>query len=327
MIMWLVETLQKYPELALFLTLAIGFALGNIRIGSFKLGSVTGVLLTGVLIGQLNIVIDETIKSVFFLLFLFTLGYNVGPQFFKGLKKEGISQVIFTLMVCATGLITTLVVGKIFGYHMGQAAGLGAGALTQSSMIGVSQDFIAAVDIEPTTLKYLIDAVPVGYAVTYIFGTVGSALVLSTIAPKMLKSNLIKECREIEIKQIQNLEQDEMAHKNKSIETDMVFVGIGIAIGILIGIPCVKIGGIALSLSTSGGALLMGLIFGYIHSKRPNIGYIPKETAWFLQNVGLAMFIAVVGINAGPSFIAGIKASGLGLIITGMIVTLVPIVV
>ena len=85
--LWLIDILKSRPELALFLTLAIGYAVGKIQIGTFKVGAVTGVLITGVVVGQLNIVIDPTIKSVFFLFFLFTLGYNAGPQFFKGLKK------------------------------------------------------------------------------------------------------------------------------------------------------------------------------------------------------------------------------------------------
>ena len=84
---WFVHALQSHPELALFLTLAIGYAVGKVQIGSFKVGSVTGVLITGVIIGQLNITIDATVKSVFFLLFLFALGYNAGPQFFKGLPN------------------------------------------------------------------------------------------------------------------------------------------------------------------------------------------------------------------------------------------------
>ncbi|MTL92526.1 aspartate-alanine antiporter, partial [Turicibacter sanguinis] len=133
---WFIDALRSHPELTLFLTLAIGYAVGKIQIGTFKIGSVTGVLVTGVIIGQLNITIDATVKSVFFLLFLFALGYNAGPQFFKGLKKDGIPQVIFSVIVCVIGLISTIIVGKILHYNAGQAAGLAAGALTQSAVIG-----------------------------------------------------------------------------------------------------------------------------------------------------------------------------------------------
>ena len=157
---WLVEILQSYPELALFLTLAIGYAIGKIQIGSFKIGTVPGVLVTGVLVGQLGITVDNTVKAVFFLLFLFALGYNAGPQFFKGLKKEGIPQMIFAVIVCVIGLISAILVGKLMGFNAGQAGGLAAGALTQSSVIGVAQDAISKLDI--SNQKQMMDFVPVG---------------------------------------------------------------------------------------------------------------------------------------------------------------------
>ncbi|MTL68303.1 aspartate-alanine antiporter, partial [Turicibacter sanguinis] len=177
---WFIDALRSHPELTLFLTLAIGYAVGKIQIGTFKIGSVTGVLVTGVIIGQLNITIDATVKSVFFLLFLFALGYNAGPQFFKGLKKDGIPQVIFSVIVCVIGLISTIIVGKILHYNAGQAAGLAAGALTQSAVIGVAQDSISQLSVSAADIKSMSDFVPVGYAVTYIFGTIGCAFVLST---------------------------------------------------------------------------------------------------------------------------------------------------
>lgn len=194
--LWFVDVLQKYPELALFLTLAIGYAVGKIQIGSFRIGTVTGVLLTGVLVGQLGITVDNTIKSVFFLLFLFALGYNAGPQFFNGLKKEGIPQVIFSILVCVIGLVATVMIGKIMGFNAGQAGGLVAGALTQSSVIGVAQDAIAKLDA--VNQKEMMDFVPVGYAVTYIFGTLGCTFILTTFGPKILGVNLEKECLKLD---------------------------------------------------------------------------------------------------------------------------------
>ncbi len=97
---WLIQTLQHYPEIAIFLTLAIGFLIGGVKVGGFSLGSVAGVLLAGVLIGQLHIAISPNVKSVFFLMFLFAVGYGVGPQFFRGLKGDGLPQVLFAIVVC-----------------------------------------------------------------------------------------------------------------------------------------------------------------------------------------------------------------------------------
>ena len=493
---WFVNALKTYPELAFFLTLAVGYAVGKIQIGSFKIGSVTGVLVTGVIVGQLNIYINPTVKSVFFLLFLFALGYDAGPQFFKGLKKDGIPQVLFSVIVCVVGLISVIVAGKILGYNAGQAGGLAAGALTQSATIGVAQDAISKMSgVSAAQIKDMQDFVPVGYAVTYIFGTVGAALILSAIGPKLLGDDLEEESKKLELsatskvneesnevfeqntdldfrafdinpeligRTVYDIEQeikkekircfiirikrnndifipkkdtvieegdkilfsfktqaitkvdfntlgkevsdyrllnvpiqhlkvyvksDEIANQSiqnirnktltrgvfisklektgeetsynkdtiinktdvltltgpteeveklafkvgnpirKSDETDVIFLGLGILIGGLIGIPALTIGGVGISLSTSGGALIMGLLFGLIHSRRPSIGYVPEGAVWFLSNVGLAAFVAVVGIDAGPGFVSGLRTSGLSFLLAGIIVTTVPIVV
>ena len=482
---WLVEILQSYPELALFLTLAIGYAIGKIQIGSFKIGTVPGVLVTGVLVGQLGITVDNTVKAVFFLLFLFALGYNAGPQFFKGLKKEGIPQMIFAVIVCVIGLISAILVGKMMGFNAGQAGGLAAGALTQSSVIGVAQDAISKMDI--SNQKQMMDFVPVGYAVTYIFGTLGCTFILTTFGPKILGVDLEKECLELDQQAKESFEDEfvsshasdvlyrmykvndeyagktvseieaQLSQKNircfivkikrdnqvfkantstlihtndclaiafkekdvqhikfldlgeeiydpqlvnfrtesldvcvknqaiigrsiqeiqdndltrgviisklkrageevaytletkldkhdvltlagpvddveglvsrigkpvrQSDETDMTFVGLGILFGGLIGVPSLMIGKIGITLSTSGGALIMGLIFGYLHSRRPTLGRIPSGATWFLSNVGLAAFVAVVGINAGPGFVDGLQSSGLSFFLAGMMVT------
>ena len=114
---YLLRALREHQELAIFLVLAMGFVLGRIRIGSFKLGNVVGTLIAGVLIGQLGIKVDPTVKSVFFSLFLFATGYKVGPQFFRGLKKNALPQVALTIVLCVTSLVTTLVAARIFHYE------------------------------------------------------------------------------------------------------------------------------------------------------------------------------------------------------------------
>ena len=108
----MLNALREHPELAIFLTLAVGFVIGRIRIGSFKLGNVLGTLIAGVLIGQLDIKVDPTVKAVFFSLFLFATGYKVGPQFFRGLKKNALPQVALTVVLCVTSLVTTLVAAR-----------------------------------------------------------------------------------------------------------------------------------------------------------------------------------------------------------------------
>jgi putative transport protein len=109
--------------------------------------------------------------------------------------------------------------------------------------------------------------------------------------------------------------------------TDMVWVGIFILVFGLIGAVSFKIGGVPLTLSTSGGVLIGGLILGWLRSIHPTFGRLPAPTQWFMNSVGLNVFIAIVGISAGPGFIAGLKANGVSLFIWGLVATSVPMLI
>ena len=134
--------IQANPALAVFLTIALGFLLGKLRIRSFSLGTVTSVLLVGVIVGQLRIEIPEPAKTLFFLMFLFAVGYAVGPQFFRGLKKDGLPQVAFAVVVCLLCLGSVWLFSWLMGYTLSQAAGLLAGSQTMSAVLGVATDTI-----------------------------------------------------------------------------------------------------------------------------------------------------------------------------------------
>jgi len=499
---WFVETLRIYPEIAIFLTLGLGFWLGKLKIGSFSLGVVTCTLLAGVLVGQLEISISGNVKSTFFLMFLFAVGYGVGPQFFQGLKGDGIQQALFSVVQCVAVLVTAVVVGKFLGYDAGATAGLLSGSSTISAVLGVATDSINQLGITAAEKKAMLDGMPVAYAVTYLFGTAGSAWILASLGPKILRVDIVAECRKYEEEMggalsashdrlsgytqfvlrayrltdpawvgrtvrdfegsfgyavpgstrprlvIERLRQDgriveatpdivlakdavmaiagrreyvlEVADRlgpesddqelldlellildvvvtNKALtgrtltdlikddlqthgrgvflrkiiragvampvtanftlqrgdtltlvgsradveraapfigyadrvteETDMVVMGIGIVIGALIGALTFNLGGVPLSLSTSGGALIAGLVCGWLRSVNRTFGRIPAPALWVFNNIGLNAFIAVVGISAGPAFFAGLQAQGLQLFVAGIVVTTVPLVI
>lgn len=494
---WFADLLKHYPELAIFLTLAFGFWIGKFKIGKFSLGTVTSVLLVGVLIGQLHIDIGAPIKSVFFLLFLFAVGYSVGPQFFRGLKKEGLPQVLFAALMCLFCLFVPFLLAKLMGYNAGEAAGLLAGSQTISAVLGVAEDTINQGGLSAADKTAMINVMPVAYAVSYIFGTAGSAWIMSDIAPRLLGGlpAVKKACKELEAKMgsddeseqpgfmpaarqitfraytisndwfgagktVQELEDylegqgrrlfvervrinnvvyevkpDLMLQKGNEVvlsgrrefvigeenwigeevndlelldfpaetlpvlisrkkfvgmtvaalrkekvmhgvsiksikraginipvlaatkidpgdmlelvgtkmevneaaatlgyadrptnQTDMIFVGLGIFIGGVIGSLALHFGDIPVSLSTSGGALIAGLVFGWLRSKHPTFGRIPEPSLWILNNVGLNMFIAVVGITAGPSFVTGFKEVGVSLFVIGALATTIPLI-
>src|SRR5512136_518223 len=193
-----VTALRENPELAIFLTLAVGFALGRIRIGSFTLGNVVGTLLAGVLIGQLDIHVNPIVKIVFFDLFLFATGYKVGPQFFRGLKKNALGQVMLTLVLCGASLVTTVAAAKILKYDCGTAAGLMAGAFTESTVIGTAGSAISRLDLPEVEKSRLLNNIPVAYAVSYLVGTGFVVWFLSSLAPRLMKVDLKAESRKLE---------------------------------------------------------------------------------------------------------------------------------
>jgi putative transport protein len=197
---YLTHALREHPELAVFLTLAIGFFIGRIKIGSFGLGTAEGTLLAGVAIGQLAVQVPAVIKYVFFDLFLFTAGYKVGPQFFRALKKDALPQLALTLVLCITCLLAAFTAAKLLGYDLGMAAGLLAGAFTESTVIGTASDAIGRLSISAADKTSLTNNIPVAYAVTYLIGTAFILWFLPNIGPKLMRVDLKEEARKLRAK-------------------------------------------------------------------------------------------------------------------------------
>ena len=195
---WLTGALRQYPEIAVFLALGIGYWVGGKSFKGFSLGAVTATLLAAIAIGQLGITISPNVKSVFFLMFLFAVGYGVGPQFVRGIAKDGIPQALFSAVQCVLCLATVVAVAKVAGYSLGSAAGLFAGSQTISASIGLATDAINRLGLPPDQAKALLDAMPTAYAVSYIFGAIGSALILALLGPKLLGIDLVAACKDYE---------------------------------------------------------------------------------------------------------------------------------
>jgi putative transport protein len=490
---YLVTALRENPELAVFLTLAVGFAIGQVKIAGFSLGTVVGTLFAGVLIGQFDIKVSPLVKTVFFDLFLFTTGYKVGPQFFRGLKRDALSQMILTLVLCTTCLITAYVAARHFGYDIGTAAGLLAGAFTESTVIGTAGDAINRLALSAEAKTVLQNNIPVAYAVTYLVGTTAVVWFLPKVGPKLMGVNLKDEAKKMQaqvsggpepqpgiispsrsfdvrayrvtneqlvnksIAQLEAMPQETrvfiqrirregaivepepgtvvrrddvvavMARAEVFVErssvvgpevndkelldfplqvldvvltnrcligqplaelvklepwrsefrgvflrkitrageeipitpstqldrgdvlslvgakrdvdravavlgyadwpssaTDMIFVGTGIFIGGLVGLLSVSVAGLPITLTASGGALIMGLVFGWLRSVFPAFGRIPEAAMWVFDTVGLSVFIGVVGLTAGPSFISGLQKSGISLVFVGLFAAILP---
>jgi putative transport protein len=490
---WLGMTLQKYPELAVYLALGIGYWVGKLKLGGFSLGAVTGSLLTGVLIGYLfQVPVASMAKSTLFLLFLFGIGYSVGPKFFKAMKGDGLRWVILSVFIPAVGLVSVYCMAKILNLDVGFAAGMLSGALTESPAIGTATEAIKALPIAAAEQERLIGHIVVADAICYLFGAYGVILFCSTIGPWLLGINLQEEAKKLEVeygmtrnkfgvasgwqttalrayrikadgmavnrtvaeaeaaatqtrlfilgirrgadmlevtpktlllegdvvavigrsevlieaigsnaeevadrdlldvpfasydvlvmgnnldgrtledighedvvrgvflRSIKRGEQEIPVFPKTTIErgdiltitgpelrvkdvakyigevvapienTDFVTLGLGIFVGALVGLAVViPIGGLNVTIGTSVGTLIAGLIVGWLRTMYPLFGRIPDAAISFMTSLGLAAFVAMVGLSAGPGFMSAVREVGPKLLLGGAIVTMIPLV-
>ncbi|MDD0977516.1 aspartate-alanine antiporter [Pseudomonas fontis] len=189
---WLHDLFHKSPEIALFLSIAAGYYIGKIKFGKFQLGGVAGSLLVAVLVSQVGVQIDAGVKSVMFALFIYAVGYESGPDFFRSLGKQSIKEIILAAVLALSGLLTVVLMAKWFDLDKGLAAGVAAGALTQSAIIGTAGDAIAKLGLAADEVQRLQGNVAIGYAVTYVFGSFGAILVCVNLLPKFM-GRTIKE--------------------------------------------------------------------------------------------------------------------------------------
>lgn len=189
------------PEMALFLALVLGCWIGRFRFGSFQLGGVAGSLLAAVLISQVGVHIDSGIKSVLFALFIYAVGYQSGPQFFRSLGRQSLKEILMAVVLAITGLITVVAVARIFHLDKGLAAGLAAGGLTQSAIIGTAGSSLEKIGLPLAQVQQLQGNVAVGYAVTYIFGSIGPILLCVNVLPWFMKRGIREDAIRAEAEQ------------------------------------------------------------------------------------------------------------------------------
>src|SRR3974390_316199 len=189
----------RSPEIFLFLAVAIGTLLGRVRIHGFSLGPTACTLVVAVLLGLLGtITIPGLLKSIFFGLFVFTIGYRAGPQFFASLSFKTLAQVVLALVIGATGLIAILTFAFTLHLDPGTAAGLGAGSLTQSAMMGTATGALEQFGLPADELRQLQGNVAAGYAVTYVRGYILVLLFVPLVAPRLMGISLRDEAIKLE---------------------------------------------------------------------------------------------------------------------------------
>jgi putative transport protein len=195
---WLATSLRNHPEIAIFLVLGLGHAAGRIRIGPFRLNAVIGVILAGVLVGQLGIKPPEVLQWSFFVLFLFAVGYETGPQFFEGLGRDALPQVGLSVLFCAVSLASAYFLSGLFGFNAGGAAGLIAGGLGASAAIGTADDAIEKLGVSEAIKHQLATSSAVAFAVTYLVGLITTIFTIGKLGPRLMGVDLKAACRKLE---------------------------------------------------------------------------------------------------------------------------------
>ncbi|WP_425081558.1 aspartate:alanine exchanger family transporter [Ruegeria arenilitoris] len=190
--------LGPHPALALFCSLALGYALGKITIGSFTVGSVAGCLLAGVLVGQTGVVVSDDLKQAFFLLFLFSIGYRTGPQFFRSLNFGALPQIAITMLLCVVALLVAVLLAPIMGLSVGIAAGLLAGGVTESATLGVAIDAFAKAGADEAAQAIFDGEIATGFAVAYFVGVIATIFFHTQLAPRLYGRSLKEACAEYE---------------------------------------------------------------------------------------------------------------------------------
>ncbi|WP_233883645.1 aspartate-alanine antiporter [Paraburkholderia flagellata] len=187
---WLHDIFHKSPEIALFLSLAVGYWIGQINFGKFQLGGVGGSLIAAVVVSQVGVTVDNGVKAVMFAVFIYAVGYDSGPGFFNSLNRKTLREIAMSVFMALAGLVTVIVCAKLFHLNKGLAAGLAAGGMTQSAIIGTAGDAIARLGLPADQVKAMQADVAVGYAVTYVFGSLGAIIVCVNILPKFMGRSL-----------------------------------------------------------------------------------------------------------------------------------------
>lgn len=310
------------PAVAICAVLLFGILLGRAKIRGFQLGSALGTLVVSLFISAFfaplgAFSIDDLVKTLAFSAFVFAIGYDAGPSFFRSLRGQGAKITILSLVYGGSVLLISVILFRLLSIGRAEGAGIVAGAATQSAILASAGGSLT---------KEEQSVMAIAYAVTYVFGLLGTLIVLRTAVPALFRTKLsdLKNEEECPGTSAEKEAVTVIRDKNGVPATDIIFIAAGIGLGIILGSFSVKIGHVSLSIGSGGGALITGLLFGWYKGRKTEKEPIPPAVSDFMKSVGLSLFMAAVGLVAGNRFLDAISEMGFSVILIGIAITFLP---
>ena len=298
--------------LAVFLIAALGYFIGGIRIKGIELGT-AGVLLVALVFGHFGVEIPSIIRNFGLALFVCSVGFIAGPKFFRDFKSNAASYILLGFLIILSGGICAVLISMIGGIRPELSVGLLTGALTSTPGLAAAQEAAGE----------LADLATTGYAIAYPFGVIGVVLFVQLV-PRILKVDMAEERAHFEAAHTAKIKRYD-GWLFKFDQGGFFAFMIAVVLGILLGNVHVPLpGGASFSLGTTGGPLIMGLLFGHF----AHVGHldltVPVEELKTFRELGLMLFLIGAGVSGGAGFVDTLKKEGVILFVYGAIMTLIP---
>ena len=301
--------------LAIFVIAATGYLIGSIKIKGIELGT-AGVLLVALVFGHFGVKVDAIVRNFGLVCFVGSVGFIAGPKFFRDFKRNATKYILLGAIIIFSGALVCCLVVKLAGLRPELSVGLMTGALTSTPGLAAAQEAAGELSDLATT----------GYAIAYPFGVVGVVLFVQLI-PKLMHVDLEAERRLFEQANTAELK----AYDGKLIHLDefgLFPFTAAITLGILLGNVKIPLpGGAEFSLGTTGGPLIVGLLFGHFAHIGPLDISVPVPILKTFRELGLMLFLIGAGVSGGAGFVETLKQEGPMLFVYGALMTLTPMLV
>ncbi|MBR4716128.1 MAG: hypothetical protein IKP34_08145, partial [Bacteroidales bacterium] len=308
--------------LMLSVSIFAGLFLGKFKVKGISLG-ITWVLFVGIILSAFGVSCNHDmlhiIKEFGLILFVTAVGLQVGPGFFKSFKKGGLAMNLMALVNVALGVVITVVIAKLSGEELTDMAGVYTGAITNTPGLSAAQQTVRDLGMEAAA-----DRLANGYAVAYPLAVVGMILTCIVLRPLCridLKNEPVSDDT-VEKAAEKTVTTSAMRHK-----VNLIPIFVIIALGIILGSIPLPVGMSApVKLGLAGGPLVVALVGSWLGVKKGwfTTEFTDSHGVWMLREVGIALFLAGVGLGAGSSFVSTIQAGGYMWILYGFIITVVP---